>query len=51
MHDPLFLADVGKQRLKISPIAGADMDRMIAEMKLAPKHIVAAVAKLMETAR
>jgi hypothetical protein len=47
MRDPLFLTDVAKQRLMVSPITGADMDRMIAELKLVPKDIVAAVAKLM----
>jgi len=47
MRDPNFVADVTKQRLKVSPITGAEMDRMIAEMKLVPKNIVAIVAKLM----
>jgi hypothetical protein len=47
MRDPNFLADIAKQRLKVTPITGADMDKMIAEMKQAPKDIVAAVAKLM----
>jgi hypothetical protein len=47
MRDPNFLADVAKSGLKVSPITGADMDRMIAEMKLVPKDIVAIVAKLM----
>jgi tripartite-type tricarboxylate transporter receptor subunit TctC len=47
MRDPNFLADIARQRLKISPITGADMDRMIAEMKQVPKDIVAVVAKLM----
>src|SRR5262249_5711054 len=47
MRDPNFLADIARQRFKISPITGADMDRMIAELKLVPKDIVAVVAKLM----
>jgi tripartite-type tricarboxylate transporter receptor subunit TctC len=47
MRDPNFLTDVTKQRLKVSPITGAEMDRMIAEMKRVPKEIVAVVAKLM----
>jgi tripartite-type tricarboxylate transporter receptor subunit TctC len=47
MRDPNFLADIARQRLKASPITGADMDRMIAELKLVPKDIVAVVAKLM----
>jgi tripartite-type tricarboxylate transporter receptor subunit TctC len=47
MRDPNFLADVTRQRLKVNPITGADMDRMIAELKLVPKDIVAVVAKLM----
>ena len=47
MRDPNFLVDVAKQRLKVSSITGAAMDRMIAEMKLVPKDIVAVVAKLM----
>jgi len=47
MRDPDFVADVTKLHLKVSPITGAEMDRMIAEMKLVPKNIVAIVAKLM----
>ena len=47
MRDPDFLADVAKTRLKTSPITGADMDHMIAELKLIPKDVVATVAKLM----
>jgi tripartite-type tricarboxylate transporter receptor subunit TctC len=47
MRDPDFRAEAAKLRLKVSPITGAEMDRMIAEMKLVPKDIVATVAKLM----
>jgi tripartite-type tricarboxylate transporter receptor subunit TctC len=47
MHDPDFLADVAKQRLKTSPITGADMDKLLVELKLIPKDVVAEVAKLM----
>src|SRR4029078_12009549 len=47
MRDPNFLADVAKTRLKVSPTSGAEMDRLIAEMKAVPKHVVAVVAKLM----
>ena len=47
VRDPNFLADVAKLRLKVSPITGAAMDQMIAELKLIPKDIVAVVAKLM----
>src|SRR5262249_17036858 len=47
MRDPNFVADVTKSGLKVTPITGTDMDRMIAEMKLVPKDIVATVAKLM----
>ena len=47
MRDPNLLADVAKQRLKTSPITGAEMDQLIAELKLIPKDIVAVVAKLM----
>jgi tripartite-type tricarboxylate transporter receptor subunit TctC len=46
MRDPNFLADVTKARLKVTPINGAEMDRMIEEMKLIPKDVVAVVAKL-----
>jgi tripartite-type tricarboxylate transporter receptor subunit TctC len=46
MRDPKFLADVAKARLKVSPTTGAEMDRMMKELKLIPKDIVAAVAKL-----
>jgi tripartite-type tricarboxylate transporter receptor subunit TctC len=47
VSDPNFLADVAQLRLKVSPITGPDMDRIIAEMKIVPKEIVAVVAKLM----
>jgi tripartite-type tricarboxylate transporter receptor subunit TctC len=47
MQDPRFLADVTKTRLKVSPTSGTEMDRLIAEMKAVPKHVVAVVAKLM----
>ncbi len=40
VRDPDFLADVTKQRLKTSPITGAEMDRLIAELKLIPKDLV-----------
>ena len=47
MRDPDFLADAARQKLKVSPISGADIDRMIAELKAIPKDVVAIVAKLM----
>ena len=37
MRDPNFLTDVTRTRLKVTPITGAEMDRMIAELKLIPK--------------
>ena len=46
MGDPKFLADVAKARLKVSPTTGAEMDRMMNELKLTPKDVVAVVAKL-----
>jgi tripartite-type tricarboxylate transporter receptor subunit TctC len=46
MRDPNFLADVAKARLKVSPTTGAEMDRMMQELKLIPKDVVAVVAKL-----
>src|SRR5262245_4009018 len=46
MGDPKFLADVAKARLKVSPTTGAEMDRMMKELKLIPKDVVAVVAKL-----
>ena len=46
MQDPKFLADVAKARLKVSPTTGAEMDRMMTELKLTPKDVVAVVAKL-----
>jgi tripartite-type tricarboxylate transporter receptor subunit TctC len=46
MRDPDFLADTAKQKLKVSPISGATMDRMIADLKAVPKDIVATVARL-----
>lgn len=46
MLDPKFLADVAKTRLKTSPTTGAEMDRLMKELKLIPKDIVAVVAKL-----
>jgi tripartite-type tricarboxylate transporter receptor subunit TctC len=49
MRDPKFLADIQKARLQVTPITGAEMDRMIAELKLIPKDVVAEVAKLIGT--
>ena len=46
MRDPKFLADVVKARLKVSPTTGAEMDRLMKELKDIPKDVVAAVAKL-----
>jgi tripartite-type tricarboxylate transporter receptor subunit TctC len=46
MEDPKFLADVAKARLKVSPTTGAEMDRLMKELKLIPKDVVAVVAKL-----
>jgi tripartite-type tricarboxylate transporter receptor subunit TctC len=50
MRDPDFLADAARQKLKVSPVDGASMDRMIAGLKAAPKDVVATVAKLMGNA-
>jgi tripartite-type tricarboxylate transporter receptor subunit TctC len=47
MTDPAFVADVTKTKLKLSPITGAEMDHLMAQLKLIPKDIVADVAKLM----
>jgi len=47
MTDPAFVADVTKARLKLSPITGPEMDKVMAELKLIPKDVVADVAKLM----
>jgi tripartite-type tricarboxylate transporter receptor subunit TctC len=46
MRDPDFLGDATRQKLKVSPISGAVMDQMIAELKAVPKEIVATVARL-----
>jgi hypothetical protein len=46
MDDPKFLADVAKARLKVSPTTGAEMDRLMKELKLIPKEVVAVIAKL-----
>ena len=37
MRDPKFLADVAKARLKVSPITGAEMDRMIDGVEAHPE--------------
>jgi tripartite-type tricarboxylate transporter receptor subunit TctC len=50
MRDRDFLADAARQKLKVSPVDGASMDRMIAGLKAAPKDVVATVAKLMGNA-
>lgn len=46
MRDPDFLANAAKQQLKVSPISGTEIDRMIADLKAIPKDIIANVAKL-----
>ena len=47
VKDPDFLADAKKQHLDVDLIAGADMDKMIAELKATPKDIVAKVSALL----
>jgi tripartite-type tricarboxylate transporter receptor subunit TctC len=49
MRDPDFLADAARQQLKIAPISGADIDRMIADLAAIPKDVIADAAKLMGT--
>jgi len=51
MGDADFLAEAAKLQLKVSPISGATMDRMIADLKAIPKDIVANAARLMGNTR
>ena len=46
MQDPEFIAEAAKLRLKLAPISGATMERMIADLKATPPDVVATVAKL-----
>ena len=41
MQDPQFLADAEKMRMDISPLPGADVQKLIEQFYATPKHIVA----------
>jgi tripartite-type tricarboxylate transporter receptor subunit TctC len=47
MRDPAFLADAAKMRLDISPIAGAQIDRFLADVYATPKPLVQRAAKIL----
>jgi tripartite-type tricarboxylate transporter receptor subunit TctC len=40
MHDPAFLDDAGKQRLRVMPISGGQMTQLIADVYKTPSAIV-----------
>ena len=41
MKDPAFLADAKRSNLEIAPVAGAELQRLIAEIYATPKDVVA----------
>ena len=47
MKDPMFLADAKRLQLDVRPVAGADVDAMIAELYRTPKDVVAKAARAM----
>jgi tripartite-type tricarboxylate transporter receptor subunit TctC len=50
MKDPGFLADADKQSLEVKPLAGAAIDKLLAQAYAAPKPVVARAAALVEPA-
>jgi tripartite-type tricarboxylate transporter receptor subunit TctC len=40
MEDPDFIADAAKADLEISPVAGAEIDRLLAELYRTPKDVI-----------
>jgi tripartite-type tricarboxylate transporter receptor subunit TctC len=48
MKDKAFLADAAKQRLDISPITGAAIDRFLADVYATPKPLVARAAEILK---
>jgi hypothetical protein len=47
MRDPAFLADAKKTRLDISPIAGTEIDRFLADVYATPKPLVQRAGKIL----
>ena len=46
MQDPEFLADAEKAQLEITPVSGADIDKLVKELQQTPKPLAAKAAEL-----
>ena len=46
MKDPQFLADAEKAKLEITPVSGADIEKLVKEVYRTPKEIAAKAAAM-----
>ena len=46
VKDPKFLADANRQGLVISPVKGADLQKLVAKIVNSPKHTIDAAKKI-----
>jgi tripartite-type tricarboxylate transporter receptor subunit TctC len=47
LHDPAFIEDAASQRLEISPVSAAQIDRFLADVYATPKPLVERAAKIL----
>ena len=45
MKDPEFLADAGRTQLEITPVAGAEVEKLVKEIYQTPKDVTAKAAE------
>jgi tripartite-type tricarboxylate transporter receptor subunit TctC len=45
LNDPDFLADANKAQLEITPVAGADVEKLVREIYQTPKEVAAKAAE------
>ena len=45
MKDPDFLADAAKAQLEITPVTGADVEKLVHELYQTPKELAAKAAE------
>ncbi|MEA2987299.1 MAG: hypothetical protein QOG83_10 [Alphaproteobacteria bacterium] len=51
MRDPEFVADAARQRLEISPVSGAEIDRFLDGVYSTPKPLVERAAKILSSSQ
>ena len=50
MKDPQFLADAEKAKLEITPVSGADIEKLVKEVYGTPKETAAKAAAMIDSA-